>query len=103
MPQTALKIVSPTSSAVSKSKSKPLPSAWEYLRPNLPTGWGHFFHPRRSGRYWGLAIICPLCEQRPGSEITPWNRWRWLAVHIASKHPQAKTESPAILIRSGRR
>ena len=103
MGQAALKTVSDTSSGESKSKLKVSPSAWEYLRPSLPAGWGHFFQARRSGRYWGLAITCPICNKRPETEIYSWNRWRWLAVHIATKHPQPQSVAPATLRHIGRR
>lgn len=69
-------------SASSKSTRSPL----TYLRPSLPTGWVNYFAWKRTGRYYGLAIACTHCPERPPKEVKAWNRWRWLAAHIATKH-----------------
>ena len=68
----------------SRRGSRSMQQALAYLRPSLPTGWHDYFSPRRAGRYWGLSIVCPRCEEKPpvGVESSA-QRWRWLSVHLA--------------------
>jgi hypothetical protein len=30
--------------------------------------------------------VCPHCDDKPGREIPPHARWRWLTFHIATRH-----------------
>jgi hypothetical protein len=55
-----------------------------YLRSTLPPGALGMFTVLGGNR--GLSIICPHCAARPERFIKNWNRWRWLAAHIATKH-----------------
>jgi hypothetical protein len=75
-----------THSGGSKASWKPSLKATAYLRGTLPGRSLAFFSARRVGNNWGLAIMCPHCDERPPREIRPWNRWRWLAAHIVVKH-----------------
>jgi hypothetical protein len=81
------------SAILSRGSTSLLPrAAVRYLRPSLPLGWELYFWPRNVGlgRY-GLQIWCPQCDERAPKEVKPWNRWRWLAVHVA-KHRKPKVE-----------
>jgi len=83
----AKKATSSTPSAMSKHGSKSTRTAWDFLRPLLPTGWATYFDARRAGRYWGLSMRCPLCGERPPAELHYGHRkWRWLTVHVSSHH-----------------
>jgi hypothetical protein len=33
-----------------------------------------------------MSIICPHCQERPGSHVKPYGRWRWLTAHIVAEH-----------------
>lgn len=77
---------SPIYLAGSNHSSAPTRKARERLQLSLPKGWQNFFGVRRAGRHWGLSITCPVCQLRPGVEIHPWQRWRWLSAHIAAEH-----------------
>lgn len=79
----------PSRSGTSKPGSKDMQQVRAYLRPFLPPGWRSFFSPRHAGRWWGLVIECPVCEERPPMELSGYQRWRWLTVHIA-QHPRRK-------------
>jgi hypothetical protein len=74
-----------TSSAGRKESSSITPVATSFLSPLLPRGWQAFFNARRVGKYWGLSIVCPFCEEAPPAKLLGARRWRWLSVHIA-KH-----------------
>lgn len=67
----------------SRRKSKPSQTALKSLRPSLPGGWELYFSARKAGSHWGLTIQCPHCLSRPPKDVRPWQRWRWLAVHVA--------------------
>lgn len=60
--------------------------AERYLDSSLPPGWERIFSPRRTGKNWGLSILCQQCGDKPPKEIRPWNRWRWLVAHMACRH-----------------
>ena len=76
-----------TVSATSRAISKPTPRAQEYLHALLPSGWELFFNARRAGRYWGLSIACPVCDDRIPDECNyGLRKWRWLAVHMQTMH-----------------
>jgi hypothetical protein len=66
--------------------SKILHEARAYLRVSLPAGWQNYFSARRTGKYFGLTIRCPHCEQTAPDRVGPHQRWRWLAVHVSSQH-----------------
>jgi hypothetical protein len=66
-----------------------------YLRSLLPAGWQRYFHARPAGKYWGLSIICPVCEAKPPQQVRYGSqRWRWLAAHLTS-HKQVSSSSPS--------
>lgn len=63
----------------------------KYLQPLLPPGWQSIFRARRAGKFWGLMIECPHCEERPPKEIRYGSqRWRWLSTHLAVSHGSKK-------------
>jgi DNA primase len=53
-----------------------------YLRSTLPPGALTMFSVLSGNR--GMHIICPHCDAKPIHGIRPWNRWRWMAAHIAN-------------------
>ena len=65
-------------------------AAWRmnmtYLRGCLPPESQHLFTARRYGNHIGVPCVCIHCEERPPKHIKPWNRWRWLTFHIATRH-----------------
>jgi len=60
------------------------------LQGSLPGNSLSYFYRRRVGNHYGLSIECPHCQDRPGPDIRPWNKWRWLTAHVVSMH-SAKT------------
>lgn len=77
----------------SKNSAAQLRKSMASLRASLPSGALSYFYARRVGRGYGFSITCPHCEARPDSgEVQPWNRWRWLSMHIAAKHTKAPTK-----------
>lgn len=75
-----------TRSHAPNNSSKITREAMLYLRMSLPAGWQSYFSVRRTGKYWGLRIECPVCGETAPHEINPWNKWRWLTVHITESH-----------------
>jgi len=66
-------------------------AALEYLQPLLPTGWDNYFSARRVGKYWGITVQCPVCDEHAPAELHWTHRkWRWLAVHIRCEHKVEK-------------
>lgn len=58
-----------------------------YLRSLCPpSSYGRWSRPRKFGRNLGFQCECPTCEERPPHHIPPWNRWRWMSLHMASAH-----------------
>jgi hypothetical protein len=77
---------SPLPSADSRNYAARLRSNMTYLRACLPENSDALFTPRRYGNHLGVPCTCPHCDERPPREIRPWNRWRWLTFHIATRH-----------------
>jgi hypothetical protein len=76
----------PLGSTDSKNFAKQLQLNTTYLRGLLPAGSQSLFTPRRYGNRLGVPCVCPHCEERPPRYIPAWNRWRWLSLHIATRH-----------------
>src|SRR5262245_58348986 len=88
---TSLKQRSPMRLVASRPGSKPMREALTYLAPLLPSGWDNYFSSRRAGRYWGLTVQCPVCDEHAPPELNYGNRkWRWLAVHMSCEHKVEK-------------
>jgi hypothetical protein len=59
--------------------------AW--LATMLPTNYDALFTVTTAGRYAGLVIACPTCDEKPPAKLKYGSRkWRWLAVHIETAH-----------------
>ena len=78
---------------MSKRGLKFMRIASAYLGPTLPTGWSEYFEVRTAGKYFGLHNRCPICQEIPmdseeaaALKKKPHARWRWLAVHMATRH-----------------
>jgi hypothetical protein len=70
-----------------KLGSKAMPRAQEYLHALLPGGWETYFVASHAGRFWGLRVRCPLCDEKIPDECNYGSRrWRWLAVHLSVAH-----------------
>jgi len=74
--------------AAAKDKKRVIPAVgFRYLGPMLPAGFAGMFQVRRAGRYWGLVVECPICQEKPVRECDyGLRRWRWLSVHLAVTH-----------------
>jgi hypothetical protein len=58
-----------------------------YLDSLLPPDWQTYFVARAAGKYWGLSIVCPVCNERPPHSVKYGSqRWRWLSCHMAAVH-----------------
>lgn len=76
---------SPTPSDARKDGSKRTPTAADFLEALLPSGWASYFNTRPAGRYIGLSIVCPICDETPPPTLIYNSRkWRWMTVHMAS-------------------
>lgn len=71
------------STAVSSPNSKFTPISLESLSLSLPDGYQNYFEVKRTGRWYGLHIACPVCGEEPPKILKYANRkWRWTAVHM---------------------
>jgi hypothetical protein len=62
------------------------------LLASSPVTVRNFFTVRRVGNNYGYAIVCPHCEEKPPKGIAPWNRWRWLTLHVVTHNKPADPE-----------
>ena len=87
------KLLSPLPSVGSKDFARAWRRSSTYLQGVLPANCQDLYTPRKYGRYIGIPIVCPHCEDRPPKHITPHSRWRWLSFHIATRHALKRMES----------
>lgn len=91
MPKAARRLKTSSSPTHMDESSSSLPGSLrmqEYLLALLPKGSVSYFTIRRAGKRLGLSIKCPHCTEVPPSDLSGYQKWRWLAVHIAQHKPR---------------